>query len=178
MGKPDDLQRPTPSIILAEVSGQKWRMANYFGVSLEMVGKLPSLARQNTTSEIWVACFESFLTHVRAIAEFLVRRPSEDFTAADFSSWPVPTSEAALRLRDVHWVIATKHVMHFSHERVPPDLPDPIDPFECMDDAARDVFSVAEEFVSAVEREEGDLAVKFRLDLDMGRARFVSPTRL
>lgn len=149
-----------------------WRMTSYVQESLSMLGRLP--ARWKATEDRWIAtaCLESFMVHVRLMAEFLVRRPTErDFSALDFL-WPVPTSDAAKRLAGERWLLASRHVVHFSRERVPEDLADvrPIgDVEEWMRAAARDVFEVAEGFVVAVEKAQHPQAERLRRFLDHNR---------
>jgi hypothetical protein len=173
-----------PAIILEEVSDPRWQ-ADFFCVSLDMIGHLPGLVRSSKNGRVQVACFEAFLVHVRLIAEFLAR-PSKDkdFTARDFLSplsylWPRPSTDAGKRLRDKHWLTASKHVVHFSKDRVPADLADvkPIDPSEYMSEAASDVFAVAEDFVSAVERAGHGLAGMLRGALNASRTAFEEGSR-
>jgi hypothetical protein len=69
--------------------------------------------------------------------------------------------------------------VHFSKDRVPEDLADvkPIDPFEYMNEAAFDVFAVAEYFVSAVERAGHYMAGKLRDALNASRTAFEEGSR-
>ena len=139
---------PSPRRLDAILDSPQFRRAAYISDSFEMVGHLPGLVFRTSDGLIANACLESFLVHVRLLAEFLVRRPKKDFTAADFIAWPVPQTDAAQRLGQYWWEEASQHVVHFSQKRVPDNPKDVTqiqDLGKWMHEAATDVFEVAED---------------------------------
>ena len=172
---------PLPRGGLEEIwDDPQFRMASYFSASLEMIGGLPNRWATVRDGLVRNACLEAFFVHVRLLSEFLVRRPPEkDFSARDFL-WPAPTSEAAMRLGGKWFQEPSQHVVHFSRRRVPDQRADIqiIEDIEAyMREAADDVFAVAEEFVTALERASHRYAETLRLDLDRSRRLLASTSR-
>lgn len=61
---------------------------------------------------------DAFYVHLRLLAEFLLRGNVKDIGPSNFGiKWDPPQSEEALRLDD-YWNLASKHVVHFGHDRV------------------------------------------------------------
>jgi hypothetical protein len=150
---------------------QPVRQAGHVAHAIEMVGRLPG--RMVTISEPTVhhACLESFLVHVRALAEFLIvhkGNAEKDFTVEDFGSQaPAPDDPRRERLEDV-WTLTSQNLVHFSRERTPEDLydlrpPDYLTP-EGHKGTAGQVLSLVEDFVVGLEARgtDPDAARRFR----------------
>lgn len=88
-----------------------------------MVGEIP-LARDSELDRLRnIAYLESWLVHVRLMAEFLLVHPSnasKDFSASDFG-WDGKTSLDTNELSRM-WLVASQHLVHFSRERAPEDV--------------------------------------------------------
>jgi hypothetical protein len=69
----------------------------------------------------YLACVDAFFVNARLAAEFLVRMPSQDFTAGLFVPDWSPPPAAAQRLQRV-WLMTSKHIVHMGKDRVPQDL--------------------------------------------------------
>lgn len=94
--------------------------------AMSMVRDLPRYAHDSQAEVpdvVRAACLEAFFMNVRLIAEFLVRTPKKlDFSAASIvGEWTTEESAAVDRLRDQWWIVASRHVAHFSRERIAAD---------------------------------------------------------
>lgn len=151
---------------------QSARRAQHVGHSLRMVGALPMACESATTATEQTACLESWLMHVRLLAEFLLVHPShstKDFSAKDFD-WDGQTSIDTSEIEQL-WLVASQHLVHFSRERTPEN----VYTFEqiaadwdtpALQTMASNVFDLAEEFVAHLERDDRPEASAFRHDLD------------
>lgn len=101
-------------------------------------------------------CLEAFYMHARLVHEFFVKMPPKDRTARDFlPEWEPPDALRA-RLERV-WLVASKHVVHLSRERVrDPDNFIPEDTsLPGLTTIARDCYCVAAAFVARYREASG-----------------------
>lgn len=95
-----------------------------------MVSDLPPLIAANDLPPVaQTACLESFFMNVRLMADFLVRRTdARDFGAVTLVPKWVPTpADAANRLKEKWWPLASQLVAHFSMDRIQADPSRPVD---------------------------------------------------
>jgi hypothetical protein len=107
------------------VLSQSSRQASHVAHSVDMLGALPGAMERADNSYLQIACLESFLVHVRLLIEFLLihrANPVKDFSARDFG-WDGPPAADWSHLETV-WVIASRHVVHFSADRAPQSVHD------------------------------------------------------
>jgi hypothetical protein len=129
----------------------------------EMVHRLPKLAHDpSLPGVVQQACVEAFFLNVRALIEFLEIKgrsgnAKSDFFASDVAApatWsPVIDGDTQDRLgRD--WIVATRHLMHFSKERVSQSVGIPTDYIDVSEAAlveiADDLLGVWDQFAAKV----------------------------
>ena len=103
----------------------EFRQAQHVAYSVGRIRKLPYLIEANQKFDIHNSIVESWIVHARALCEFFLIHKSPhsvryDFTAADYG-WDQCQLEDYLDL-DCWWVLASRHLLHFSKERTPDDL--------------------------------------------------------
>ena len=103
----------------------EFRQAHHVAYSVGRVRNLPDLLKLGQNFEVHIAIIESWLVHARALCEFFLIHTSNqgvqrDFTAADYG-WDKSHLDDYFNL-DCWWVIASRHLMHFSKARTPDDL--------------------------------------------------------
>jgi len=163
---------------LANKMTPRSRRVDHLTYSLWMISSIPA-ARHDESDFLTYACMvDAFFVHVRLLAEFLVRRtPKVDFGPNDVvHSWVAPESSAAQRLSQ-HWALASRHVVHFSRERVPESLDD-LKAIE-LDTAtlrtmANDVLAVMSAFVVTAEKQKIEHADRLRSEYDEALQRLVA----
>lgn len=147
------------------------RQAGIVGGSFMMVAALPRARNQAETPTVQIACLEAWFIHMRLLIEYFGLKPggesTKDFSARAALWTPEPDQE----LNEL-WVTASQHVVHFSAARSP-DLIQDIEPFdvstENLERLARNVLTVANTFVQALE-DHGDVtAQSLRVALDEAR---------
>ncbi|MEU2014051.1 hypothetical protein [Nocardia sp. NPDC019302] len=88
----------------------------------EMVSRLPdAIFAPDLEPLMHHAAIECFFVHVRGLIEFLgLKVPKQsEFSAADVHpTWVPPTDPARHARLQADWLNASRHVMHFSKERV------------------------------------------------------------
>lgn len=131
-----------------------------------MIGRLPHERELANSDALAIAALESWLVHVRLLAEFFRVRPSRDkrdFSARDFESEAVedPSSHEIHRL----WKLASSHLVHLSQERAPEDLFE-LEPeyltYWSMVSVSQDLLELAESFVARLEKQKVSVAPQFR----------------
>jgi hypothetical protein len=146
------------------------RRVDHLTYSLWMISSIPAACHDESDPLSYACMVDAFLVHVRLLAEFLVRRtPNCDFGPNDLvQHWVAPESSAAQRVHQ-HWELASRHVVHFSHERVPDSLDDlnPIEPDTAtLRTMANDVLTVMSEFVVTAEKQKIEHADRLRGEYD------------
>lgn len=122
------------------------------------------LERSTRTFPAAAGCRDAFYVAVRCVAEFFVRMPSRDYSARDFLPTWQPRKALAARLDRVWWV-ASKHVVHMSRDRVPPDMTGwaPEDTsYRGLRAVGRDCWKVLAEFTDAYTAAGGEYTQNFR----------------
>jgi hypothetical protein len=115
------------------------------------------LQHSTLTFPIYIACVESYWTNVRLAAEFFWKMPKADVTARSFvPDWEAPPG-IAKRMERV-WLMASKHIVHFSQDRVPATSADWRQEdlsFGALMRITRDAFKALALFTDAYERQGG-----------------------
>jgi hypothetical protein len=76
------------------------------------------LQNSTLTFPVYLACVDSYFTNARLAAEFFWKMPRRDISARSFvPDWEAPPG-IAKRMERV-WLMASKHIVHFSQDRVP-----------------------------------------------------------
>ena len=162
----DHVRDPSPEFWQLVLT-QEVRQAGAFGASLQMAAHLPRAKDEANDPMVEVACLEAWFVHMRLLIEYFGLKRGltnpKDFTAKDLSWNPVPDEELA----DL-WDLASQHVVHFSRVRTSSRLSE-IEPFDTsrhnLERLARKIFTVAEDFVTTLERTEHEQAAVFRMHL-------------
>lgn len=101
------------------------RRASHVAHSVDMLSAMPGAMDRASDPYVQVACMEDFLVHARLLLEFLMVHPAnaaKDFSARDFG-WNGPPTAEWSHLEQV-WLIACRHLVHFSNERAPDSVHD------------------------------------------------------
>jgi hypothetical protein len=127
------------------------------------------LQKSTLTFPVYIACVDSFFTNARLAAEFFWKMPRGDITARTFvSSWRAPPG-IARRMERV-WLMASKHIVHLSMDRVPVD---PVDSeqedmsYGALMRITRDAYTAYGLFIDAYEQQGGEHAAWLR-DVEQG----------
>jgi hypothetical protein len=154
------------------------RRVDHLTFSFWMISSIPA-ARHNESDFLTYACMgDAFFVHVRLLADFLIHQTqNRDFGPNDLVvGWVIPESSAVQRLQQ-DWELASRHVVHFSRERVPNNLDDlkPIEPDTATLRAmANDVLAVMSEFVVMAEKQKIEHADRLRAECDEALQRLVA----
>lgn len=115
-------------------------------------------------SPAYIAAIESYLMNARLAADFLVKMPSQDYTARTFLPEWSPPKPLAKRLTRV-WVLASKEVAHLSRDRLPTTIDEwaPEDlSYRGLMRISRDCYRMLGLFVDQYEAADGTWAADFR----------------
>ena len=134
--------------------------------SLRMLGSLPSERELATSEALSHAALESWLVHVRLLAEFFLVKPArtrKDFSARDFG-WEGTSGI------DTHELVrfcelASRHLVHFSRERAPDDIFE-LDAedvgYAALVVVSEKLLQLARAFVAELETRESPMAPQMR----------------
>lgn len=147
------------------------RQAAAVGHALVMCAALPPKIAHASDTVVSVALLEDWLVQMRLLAEFFGiagRATRQDFSCEAFGGTRANDAE----LNEV-WVTATRHVVHFSHERTPLDISQ-IEAFDTslanLNRLTARMLDVADSFVRTLEASGQAEAAPFRLHLDEARS--------
>lgn len=106
----------------AMATSVEMRQAQHVNYSVVLVGSIAAEYDATVDGDQMTAAaamVEAFWVHIRLLAEFLTRdAKGNDMGPGDFGiDWVIPATDEAVRLGR-YWLVASRHVVHFSQLRV------------------------------------------------------------